>query len=167
MLSYWRKSYFVRYFGSNVYRVGPWEGSLNRTFPVHTLLCLYVRSFLGILYPLRAYFYGRASFFCPEGCLIARQSKYNCLAIGWPCLWNGRWIGYWMPIIICIKEWIAEDFCKYVKCLKLLYGGFRHFLKEFYCVRQLSWANDIYAVLSYRCYCSMCVFPCNKHCSRI
>ena len=37
-----------------------------------------------------------------------------------------------MPIIICIKEWIAEDFCKYVKCLKLPYGGFRHFLKEFF-----------------------------------
>ena len=120
-------------FGSGVYHVGPWEGSLNRTFPVHTLLCLYVRSFLGILHPLRAYFYGRASFFCPEGCLIARQSKYNCLAIGWPCLWNGRWIGYWMPIIICIKEWIAEDFCKYVKCLKLPYGGFKHFLKDFLC----------------------------------
>ena len=94
VLSYWCKSYFVRYFGSNVYRVGPWEGSLKRLFPVHTLLCLYVRSFLGTLYPLRAYFYGRASFFCPEGCLIARQSKYCCLATQWPCLWNGRWIGY-------------------------------------------------------------------------
>ena len=81
-------------FWSGFYHIGPWEGSLNRTFPVHTLLCLYVRSFLGILYPLRAYFYGRVSFFCPEGCLIARQSKYNCLATRWPCLWNGRWIGY-------------------------------------------------------------------------
>ena len=69
-------------FWSGVYHVGPWEGSLNRTFPVHTLLCLYVKSFLGILY------------FCPEGCLIARQSKYNCLATQWPCLWNGRWLGY-------------------------------------------------------------------------
>ena len=46
----------MRLFGSGVYHVGPWEGSLNRTFPVHTLLCLYVRSFLGTLYPLRAYF---------------------------------------------------------------------------------------------------------------
>ena len=43
-------------FWSDVYQVGLWEGSLNRTFPVHTLLCLYVRSFLGTLYPLRAYF---------------------------------------------------------------------------------------------------------------
>ena len=67
-------------FWSGVYHVGLWEGSLNRLFPVHTQLRLCVRSFLGTLYPLRAYLYGRASFFCPEGCLIARQSKYSCLA---------------------------------------------------------------------------------------
>ena len=118
-------------FWSGVYHVGPWEGSLNRTFPVHTLLCLYVRSFLGTLYPLRAYFYGRDSFFCPEGCLVARQSKYNCLATRWPCLWNGRRIGYWMPIIICVKEWTAENFCKYVKCLKLLLW-FQAFFERFF-----------------------------------
>ena len=93
-------------FGSGFYHIGPWEGSLNRTFPVHTLLCLYVRSFLGTLYPLRTYFYGRTSFFCPEGCLIARQSKCSYLATQWPCLWNGRWIGYFEAIIICVKEWI-------------------------------------------------------------
>ena len=43
-------------FGSGVYHVGPWEGSLNRTFPVHTLLCLYVRSFLGDTIPIARLF---------------------------------------------------------------------------------------------------------------
>ena len=44
--------------------------SEDRIIPVRTLLCLYVRSFLGTLYPLRSYFYGRTSFFCPEGTLL-------------------------------------------------------------------------------------------------
>ena len=37
-----------------------------------------------------------------------------------------------MPIIRCVKEWIAEIFCEYVKCLKLLLVASGIFLKEFF-----------------------------------
>ena len=47
-----------------------------------------------------------------------------------------------MPIIICVKEWIAKIFCEYVKCLKLPLVASGSFYE-----RKPSWNLVLYSIL--------------------
>ena len=55
-----------------------------------------------------------------------------------------------------LRNGLQKKFCEYVKCLKWRFVISGIFLR-FFCVRLLSWGNDIYTMLFYRCYCFMCV----------